>query len=295
MGMVLESHAELDTADVSYEAVELNDLPANVGHAFFQRHGGYSTGGYASLNVGTATTRGGESQETIRRNVQRALEAIGKRYEDLAMLQSRYNGSVSHITDIYCDPIEGPSIADGLVCSEAGVVLGAVSADAHIVAFMDKHGRAVGLAVAAWRSVMLGVLDNVLIGFEGHRIGASDLVAVIGPGLGPQSYEMGEDVYRMYASMGWAGFFMPHPEKAGKWLLDMPALIRTKLEESGVTVYDMGIDTLTNPDFFSARRFVQEETRDLADGIHPHYFCGRQLNCVWMEAESSEIPDGAEI
>jgi copper oxidase (laccase) domain-containing protein len=83
-----------------------------------------------------------------------------------------------------------------------------------------------------------------------------EVLAYIGPGIGPDAFEVGDDVYDAYTSRdaGAAAAFKAHTP--GKWLADLPLLARRALARCGVTqVYGGDLCTWSDPQrFYSYRR-----------------------------------------
>jgi polyphenol oxidase len=96
------------------------------------------------------------------------------------------------------------------------------AADCMPVLFADVAGSAVAAAHAGWRGLAAGVLEATV---EAMRVPRQDLIAWLGPAIGPQVYEVGEDVRRAFA--GYPHAFVP--TRPGHWRLDLYAVARAKL------------------------------------------------------------------
>jgi YfiH family protein len=143
--------------------------------------------------------------------------------------------------------------ADAAVTREAGVVLAVRVADCLPVRFRDRAGTTIGVAHAGWRGLAAGVLENTVA-----ALGASpsDLVAWLGPAIGPAAFEVGDDVRD--------AFVRDDPDAArafaagrpGKWHADLEGLARHRLARAGVTdVTPSGLCTASDAArFFSYRR-----------------------------------------
>jgi YfiH family protein len=84
-------------------------------------------------------------------------------------------------------------------------------------------GTTVAAAHAGWRGLAAGVLEATV---DAMRVPRQKLIAWLGPAIGPQVYEVGEDVYRAFADY-------PHafvPTRPGHWRLDLYAVARAKLK-----------------------------------------------------------------
>jgi hypothetical protein len=144
-------------------------------------------------------------------------------------------------------PVVPPVEADAAVARGPGEVCVVQMADCMPVLFADEDGTTVAAAHAGWRGLSGGVLEETLaaMGVPRHKV-----LAWLGPAIGPQAYEVGEDVRAAFAGHEYAF----KPNRPGHWLLDLYAVARRKLE--GLKeVSGGGFCTFTEADrFFSYRR-----------------------------------------
>ncbi|MGE5318984.1 MAG: laccase domain-containing protein, partial [Hyphomicrobiaceae bacterium] len=98
-----------------------------------------------------------------------------------------------------------------------------------------------------------------------------DILAWMGAAIGPQAFEVGDDVRDAFVAQhpGAAAAFRPHPAAAGKWLADIYQLARVRLGDAGVgAVYGGGCCTFDEAaSFYSYRR----------DGV-----TGRMATLIWL-------------
>ena len=120
-------------------------------------------------------------------------------------------------------------VADAAVTRERGVVCAVLTADCLPVLFADRGGNAVGIAHAGWRGLAAGVLEATIAALGNLGARADDLVAWLGPAIGPARFEVGADVHeRFCADDPEAGIcFTPHGP--GKWHADLYGLARARL------------------------------------------------------------------
>jgi YfiH family protein len=163
--------------------------------------------------------------------------------------------------------------ADAAVTVRTGCVLAIMAADCLPVVMTDEQGSVLGAAHAGWRGLAAGVLDNTLAALRQRRPDARAWRAWIGPGIGPDAFEVGRDVLDVFAGEGAAGrtLFRPLPGRPGKWLADLPALAELRLRGLGVReIHRCGLCTVADPArFYSYRR----------DGA-----TGRMAMVAWLEA-----------
>jgi len=149
--------------------------------AFTTRVGGVSEGPYASLNLGR---KSGDDPERADENRRIACDAIGADVEKLAL-----NFQVHSARVLRAAPALRGEHADGLWTDEPGLPILAMSADCLpiVLARIGKPGVAV--LHAGWRGLLAGIAAAGTA-----ALGGDDLVAAVGPAIGPCCYEVGEEV-----------------------------------------------------------------------------------------------------
>ena len=83
---------------------------------------------------------------------------------------------------------------DASVTAQPGRVLAIMVADCLPVVIADAEGQVLGAAHAGWRGLSGGVLENTLAAMRAKAPQAAAWHAWIGPGIGPQEFEVGQDV-----------------------------------------------------------------------------------------------------
>lgn len=145
---------------------------------------------------------------------------------------------------------------DALVTALPRVCIGISTADCVPVLLYDPKHRVIGAAHAGWRGMVGHILAHTIERMRTLGTNPRDLRAVVGPCIGPDSFEVGEEVVDAFLqakfppSVVRRGFFKrPH--------IDLWAAAVHELELSGVpldAILVSGIDTYACPDsFFSAR------------------------------------------
>lgn len=146
--------------------------------------------------------------------------------------------------------------ADAAVTTERRRALVVLTADCLPVFIADVEGRAVGVAHAGWRGLAAGVLERTVDALQRRRPHARWL-AHIGPGIGPEAFEVGNDVRDVFVGHDAAAVRAFRPTGVtGKWRCDLGTLARDRLRDVGVTAVTGGADcTVGDPRrFFSHRR-----------------------------------------
>ncbi len=132
-----------------------------------------------------------------------------------------------------------------------------MTADCLPVVLADAAGTVLGLAHAGWRGLAAGVLENTLAALRRRAPEAQGWRAWIGPGIGPQAFQVGPEVRAAFLDQApeWARFFAADvvPDR---WLADLAGLARARLLQAGVVQAEAsGECTWTREDrYFSYRR-----------------------------------------
>jgi YfiH family protein len=148
--------------------------------------------------------------------------------------------------------------ADASFATAPGCVCVVTVADCLPVLFCDRAGTRVAAAHAGWRGLSEGVLENTVAALD---CAPGDLLAYLGPAIGPERFEVGQDVVDAFirADRQAAQCFRakaPGPRGEPKWLADLCGLARQRLATTGVrAVYGRGLCTYEDSArFFSHRR-----------------------------------------
>jgi hypothetical protein len=142
--------------------------------------------------------------------------------------------------------------ADAAITRETGVVLAILTADCLPILLCADDGREIAALHAGWRGLSAGVIEACV---GAMRAPAATLMAWLGPAIGPDSYEVGDEVraaFLAHAGSASAAFSATRP---GHWRCDLYGLARQRLQALGVTrVHGGGFDTFADPRFYSHRR-----------------------------------------
>lgn len=218
-------------------------VPAGVRATVTTRAGGVSAGPWASFNLAAHV---GDDPAAVAENRRRLRAALDLPSEP-AWLAQVHGREVARL------PGPLPRAADAAVAFGHGPVCAVLVADCLPVFLASRDGDRVGVAHAGWRGLAAGVIEAtvVALGCDPTR-----LVAWLGPAIGPQAFEVGEDVRAAFTARDPAAASRFRPGRAGRWLADLPALARQRLMECGVgSVHGGGTCTVSDPArFYSYRR-----------------------------------------
>ena len=239
-------------------------LPQNVAVLSTTRIGGFSRAPYddgsgqGGLNLGDHVA---DDAVVVQRNRERLREQSPSEPVWLKQVHG------THVVNAAM--VQGMPEADASFTTQAGVVCAILTADCMPVLFCDQRGSVVAAAHAGWRGLSLGVLENTIAAMR--AAGANDLMAWMGPAIGPQKFEVGADVIEAFAHLGRVteSAFLPLAERPGKFLANLPLLVKCILNKQDVTQLFGGADcTVSDAQrFYSFRR----------DGV-----TGRMASLIWI-------------
>lgn len=224
---------------------------AGVRHGFFTRQGGVSAGLYDSLNTGVGSK---DDPAAVAENRRRVAERMGGAPDDLAACY-QVHSAIAHVAEAGWRGHRPEG--DAAVTPTPGVICAVLTADCAPVLLADPEARVVAAAHAGWKGAIGGVLEATVEAMAGLGAEPSRMVAVVGPTIGPDSYEVGADFEARFLAeaAGSERFFRPGAA-ADRRLFDLPGFVVWRLERAGVgQAAWTGDDTL--PDearFFSNRR-----------------------------------------
>ena len=216
--------------------------PARVRALITTRNGGSSVGPYASMNVGLRVDDDPETVEANRRLLKQFLPA-----------EPKWLNQVHGVRVVDAETITNPVEADASIATSPGCVSVVMVADCLPILFADRTGSVVGAAHAGWRGLADGVIENTVRALD---TSPQDLLAYLGPAIGPSAFEVGNEVRDAFVAIDQAAQVAFRPHKPGKWLADLFVLARQRLARLGLQdVYGGGHCTYSDPArFFSHRR-----------------------------------------
>jgi polyphenol oxidase len=229
--------------------------PANVKALVTTRLGGVSGGPYASLNLGDHV---GDDPQAVSAN--RALLRAHLPGEPLWLKQVH----TTHIAETASAC--GVPEADASIARQPHQVCVVLTADCLPVLLCDRAGSVVAAVHAGWRGLAAGVIEQTTANMN---IAPENLLAWLGPAIGPDAFEVGDEVRAAFLAQNLAATHAFHPARPGKWLADLYHLARLRLAGQGIQqVYGGNFCTYRDSQrFFSYRR---DQTT------------GRMASLVWL-------------
>ena len=239
--------------------------PANVHALVTTRAGGVSHPPYDRFNLGEHVGDDPAAVAANRRLLRQQLHGAG----EPVWLEQVHGTRV--VDAAGCLAAEALPRADASFSRASGVCCAVMTADCLPVLFCDENGSVVAAAHAGWRGLLAGVLEQTMAAMA---VPSASLFAYLGPAIGPQAFIVGDEVRSAFVADDAvaASSFAAQPD--GKWLADLYALARLRLNAAGVDrIYGGTLCTVSDSErFFSYRR----------DGR-----TGRMASLIWRVADNA--------
>ncbi len=178
------------------------------------------------------------------------------------------------VADLDAEEGAGERVADASFTTRSNVVCVVRTADCLPVLLAATDGRVVGAAHAGWRGLAAGVIEATVAAMRARCGGDVPLQAWLGPAIGPQHFEVGEEVREAFlaADPGAGPAFTSGREQ--RWLCNLYLLARQRLAHLGIREVAGGghCTYAEEARFFSHRRDVQHRGQGAT---------GRMASCIW--------------
>ncbi|MEJ2565214.1 MAG: peptidoglycan editing factor PgeF [Gammaproteobacteria bacterium] len=248
---------ELDVAHLGWLMPEW-PAPAWVRACSTTRSGGVSEGCFASLNLAEHV---GDDPSHVAANRRRLLEALHLPAMPLWLSQV-------HGTSVVDVATAKPACeADASLAARSDIVCAVLTADCLPVLLCDSGGTRVAAVHAGWRGLLAGVIEKAVLALHGP---GSQLLAWLGPAIGPEAFEVGDEVRDAFVAADAQASLAFEPTATGRWLADIYMLARQRLARVNVTAVSGGHWCTVNDEarFYSYRR----------DGV-----TGRMASLIWLD------------
>lgn len=242
--------------EIQYYYSDLLNDPG-VMHAVFTRHGGVSRKPVDSLNVGGTV---GDRPQFVKENLERVFEAVGRKSSTLFDVWQVHSSRVVKVDGPRGDqPI---TQADVMITRSPRATLMMRFADCVPILGYDPIQQAIGLAHAGWKGTLAkagpAMIEAMVAEFACKP---GDIRVVLGPSIGPDHYEVGEDVVKGVEQVFGrnSGSVLRHHN--GRTALDLWTANQLQLLQAGVQHIDVaGICTACHPEDWFSHRAEQGRT-----------------------------------
>lgn len=233
-------------------------FPENVTQAVFTRRGGVSPRPWDSLNVGGSI---GDDIRHVRENRIRSFKVLGRAPETIHDVWQVHSADV-----VYADaprPLETPYVkADIMLTDNPGVTLYMRFADCTPIMLYDPKKQSVGIVHSGWLGTVRAAARKAVQAMQ-ERYGGNpaDILAAIGPAIGPDHYEIGEDVIAQVQDTFGMDAESLLPKHGESIHFDLWNANRILLEQAGVKQIEIaGICTACHTDDWFSHRGEKGKT-----------------------------------
>ena len=231
--------------------------PKNIKALSTTRHGGFSLSPYDQLNLGTHV---GDDKLVVRKNRQH-LTQLANLPESPRWLEQVHGTHIINSRDWQAD-----IKADAVFSQHANHVCPVMTADCLPLLLCNQQGDTVAAIHVGWRGLAAGIIEKTLDLFSCNH---ADILAWLGPAIGPTQFEVGQEVYDECVSSGLdaTNAFIKTDEQ--HYHADIYSLARQRLQGNNVDkIFGGDLCTVSDEErFFSYRR----------DGI-----TGRMASMIWI-------------
>jgi len=157
---------------------------------------------------------------------------------------------------------------DGVYTNKTNMVCAVLTADCLPVLLCSEDGKEIAAVHAGWRGLLNGVIAQGVQYFRGTP---GEILAWLGPAIGPQAFEVGSEVHEAFVEQDPQAAQAFYPSKnAGRFMADIYQLAKLRLYQLGINkIYGGDFCTYSDQDrFYSYRREGQT---------------GRMASLIWCE------------
>lgn len=212
-----------------------------IKHGFSTRLGGVSEGFYTSMNLGSPKLEVRDKPENIKENFERIARSIGVEPESIVVSDQVHKTTVRLVNrsdrgkGLYRD--RDYKEVDGLITNQAGVTLVTKYADCVPLFFVDPLMKAIGSSHAGWKGTV-GKIGHITVNEMNKHFQSNpkDIIAVIGPSICQDCYEVGEEVITQFKDAfddKWHDDIITRNSK-GRYQLDLWQANKIVLLEAGL-------------------------------------------------------------
>ena len=222
----------------------------NIKHCFFSRKNGFSKGSYLSLNCGLGS---GDKKENVLKNLNLVSKKTGYKDEVLITLNQIHSNKVVYFENE--SSIKNKLPGDAIVTKIKNVAIGILTADCAPILLYDHSKKIIGCIHSGWKGALNGVIKNTVKKFKELNSNIDNLIAVVGPCIGKESYEVKIDFYERFVSQN-----LEHKEFFKKisderYIFDLRGFINNEISNSNIkNIENIEKDTFSEEEFFYSYR-----------------------------------------
>ena len=231
----------------------------NIKHCFFSRKNGFSKGIYESLNCGQGSN---DKKESVLKNLELVSNKIGCKKNFLITLNQVHSNKVTYFENI--NSIKNKLTGDAIISKAKNVGFGILSADCAPVLFYDPKNEIIGCAHAGWKGALSGIIKNTVKKFNELDTKNNDLIAVVGPCIKKENYEVKSDFYEKFIYSNQKNIIFFEKISNEKYIFDLRGFINNEIINMNIkNIENIEMDTFSEKElFYSCRRSHFNKEKD---------------------------------
>jgi YfiH family protein len=244
--------------------LEFESFPNNgtLHHAVFTRQGGVSKGHFSSLNMSMSVR---DDEAAVLANREIGYGRYQRTNDTLVHAHLVHGAAVARVTSAEYGQFVGP--VDGIITNAPGCGLSMNFADCAPIFLYDPSNHAIGLGHAGWQGAVKDLPGSIVRAMV-NEFGSdpAELLAAVGPCIGPCSYEVDEPVNGLvrerFEEPGSLLLDVPEDrEDRGRPYFDLPQANHRNLLEAGVRLVELSnYCTACRTDLFFSHRAERGKT-----------------------------------
>ncbi len=218
--------------------------PDNISAFTTTRLDGYSQPPYDSFNLAMHV---GDDTATVARNRMLLKEQLQLANEP------KWLNQIHGIQVIQADTAQINATADASFTRQPQIACAILTGDCLPLLICDRAGSIVAAVHAGWKGLAAGIIEATLTALS---VPTKDLLVWLGPAIGPEAFEVGEEVYQQFIAFDPQALFAFKRNANNRWLADLYTLAKQRLNAQGVTqIFGGNLCTYTDEQrFYSYRK-----------------------------------------
>ena len=236
----------------------------NIGHAFFNKLGGKSTGLFKSLNCGPGSS---DNKKNILRNLDIVSNKIGAKSKKIVLLNQVHGNKfyyISRNSKLNNNKFQG----DALITNKRNLPIAVLTADCAPILIYDKGAEMIAAIHVGWKGAYKDIVKKVVEFMIKKGCSPQNITAAIGPCISGSNYQVKEDFIKKFIRKDKNNIIFFRKNK-NKNYFNLNKYIHFQLESLDIQKIDI-IDKDTfdaKNNFFSARRSISHNENDYGRNI----------------------------
>jgi len=222
----------------------------NIKHCFFSRKNGFSKGDYESLNCGLGSR---DKKENVLKNLELVSQKIGCHKKLLITLNQTHSNKVVYFNNK--NYIKNKLPGDAIITKIKNIGIAILTADCAPILLYDPKKKIIGCIHSGWKGALNGVIKNTIKKFVELNSNVSDLVAVVGPCIKKENYEVKNHFYERFILQNIKNEEFFNKINSNKYTFDLRNFINREIYSLNVNnIENIEMDTFSKKEFFYSYR-----------------------------------------